>query len=121
MFAEPDEGTEVALLVGDLADKSLVVLATTDGEARYRLLAPVREYAAGRLAASLEHELVKDRHRAFYVALAERAEPEIHRAEQAAWIHRLDADMDNLRLAMQTCHARGDVEDALRLVGGLCG
>jgi non-specific serine/threonine protein kinase len=27
--------------------------------------------------------------------------------------------LDNLRLAMQTCHARGDFENALRLVGGL--
>ncbi|HET7486673.1 MAG TPA: LuxR C-terminal-related transcriptional regulator [Acidimicrobiales bacterium] len=117
--AEPDGAAAVPLLVGDLVDKSLVVLVTTEGEARYRLLAPVREYAAGRLAASGEHELVKNRHRAFYVALAERAEPEIHRGDQAVWIRRLDADLDNLRLAVRTSHGRGDAESALRLAGAL--
>lgn len=113
------DGVDVVLVLGDLVDKSLVVLTATDGEARYRLLAPVREYAAGKLAASDEHELVRDRHLAFFVALAEQAESEIHQADQVAWIHRLDEDLDNIRLAVRTGLARGDADSVLRLAGGL--
>jgi non-specific serine/threonine protein kinase len=112
-------GVDVVLVLGELVDKSLVVRTSTAGEARYRLLAPVREYAAGKLAASGEHELVHGRHCAFFVALAEEAESELHRADQVAWIHRLDEDLDNVRLAVRTGLARGDADSVLRLTGGL--
>jgi non-specific serine/threonine protein kinase len=114
-----EDGVDVVLVLGDLVDKSMVVLTSTEGEARYRLLAPVREYALGKLAASGEYELVNERHCAFFVTLAEEAESEIHGADQVAWIHRLDEDLDNVRLAVRTGLARGDVDSVLRLTGGL--
>lgn len=114
-----EDAVDVVLVLGDLVEKSLVALTSVDGEARYRLLAPVREYAAGKLAASGEHELVRVRHCAFFVALAQEAEAEIHRADQVAWIHRLDEDLDNLRLAVRTALAVDDAESVLRLSGGL--
>jgi len=110
---------DVADLVAGLVEKSLVVLDERDGDARYRFLEPVREYAHGQLAASDESERTRDRHRAFFVNYAERAGPEMHRAEQAAWMRRLDRDLDNLRLAVRTAHARSDAESALRLAGAL--
>lgn len=114
-----ENGVDVVLVLGDLVEKSLVVLTSPEGEARYRLLGPVREYAAGKLAASGEHELVHERHCAFFVTLAEEAESEIHRADQVDWIHRLDEDLDNLRLAVRTGLARRDANSVLRLTGGL--
>src|SRR5262249_23757086 len=99
---------DVADVIVGLVEKSLVVLVEHDGEAPYRFLEPVREYAQGRLAASDEWERTLDRHRAFFVLQAERAGPELHRAKQAAWMRRLDRDLDNLRLAIRTAHARSD-------------
>ncbi len=112
------EADDVADVVAGLVEKSLVVL-DEHGEARYRFLEPVREYAQGRLAASDESERTRDRHRAFFVMHAERAGPEMHRAQQAAWMRRLDRDLDNIRLAIRTAHARSDAESALRVAGAL--
>lgn len=114
-----EDSVDVVLVLGDLVEKSLVVLTSVEGEARYRLLAPVREYAAGKLAASGEHELVRARHCAFFVALAQEAESEIHRPDQVAWIRRLDEDLDNVRLAVRTALAVGDADSVLRIAGGL--
>jgi predicted ATPase/DNA-binding CsgD family transcriptional regulator len=118
-FVCADGGTNVALAIGDLVDKSLVVMEVAGGDARYRLLAPVREYAAGRLAASGEFELVRDRHRAFFVALSKRSALEVHRPDQGAWIRRLDAELDNLRFAVRNCQVQTDPESVLWIAGGL--
>ena len=113
------EESEIADVIAGLVDKSLIVFDEADGEARYRLLEPVREYAVGRLAASTHSGVTRDRHRAYYLAFAELAEPEMHRAEQAAWMRRVDRDLDNLRLAVRTGRARSDAESVLRLAGAL--
>jgi non-specific serine/threonine protein kinase len=113
------EAGDVADVLASLVEKSLVVLDERDGEVRYRFLEPVRAYAQGRLAAAGESEGARDRHRAFFVMYAERAGPEMHRAEQAAWMRRLDRDLDNLRRAVRTAHARSDAESVLRLAGAL--
>ena len=59
-----------------LVDQSLIkVEETADGEPRFRLLDTIREYAAERLEADGEADLIRDRHRDWYVALVERASP----------------------------------------------
>ena len=56
-----------------LADQSLVkVEETADGEPRFRLLDTIREYAAERLEADGEADLIQRRHRDWYVALVDR-------------------------------------------------
>ena len=67
-------------LLGSLVDKSLVVAEERGPEARYRLLETVRQYALERLVESDEAEVVRDRHRDFYLALAERAAPDLETA-----------------------------------------
>ena len=79
----------------------------------------MREYAQGQLAASAQSEACRGRHCAYYLAVAEQAEPEMHRAQQAAWMRRLDRDLDNLRVAVRTGRARSDAESVLRLTGAL--
>ena len=72
-----------------LVDQSLVVVepdtapATGSGAARYRLLEPVRQYAAEQLAACGEEECARDRHAAHYAALAEGAAPALTGPEGA--------------------------------------
>ena len=102
-----------------LVDQSLVVVeaAPVAGEevVRYRLLEPVRQYAAAQLAREPRTEgtrqgeggLVRERHAAYYLALAERAGPELHRADQPAWLERLEQEVDNLRAALLWADEQG--------------
>jgi non-specific serine/threonine protein kinase len=111
--------SEMADVVAGLVDKSLIVLEEADDEARYRFLEPVLEYAQARLAATAHSGATRDRHCEYYRAVAEWVEPEIHRAQQAVCMRRLDRDLDNLRLAVRTARARSDAESVLRISGAL--
>jgi predicted ATPase/DNA-binding SARP family transcriptional activator/Tfp pilus assembly protein PilF len=98
------ERDELLDLLANLVEKSLV-LATAhatehDQEMRYRLLVPVRHYAAERLAAAGEEPRWRARHAAWYLALAQRAEPELEGPDQAAWLERLENEHDDLRAAL---------------------
>jgi non-specific serine/threonine protein kinase len=92
------------------------------GSVRYRLLETVREYAAERLAdeGHAAAAAVRQRHAGHYAALAERAAAALWGADQAAWLARLDAELDNLRAALAWgVAAGGDPEAGLRLAGAL--
>ena len=60
-----------------LVDKSLLAVERTEGATRFRMLDFVRQYAAERLAAAAEGDLLADRHRAYFRELAERADREL--------------------------------------------
>ena len=92
------EGETVLDLLGTLVDKSLVVVEVAeDRSARYTLLEPVRQYAREKLEESGEAEVVLRRHAEFFLALAERAEPELKGAGQEEWLRRLEREHANLR------------------------
>lgn len=71
---------EVVYVLIGLIEQSLVI-ADEDGD-RYRMLETVREYAREKLTSSGKTEAVIQRHRDFYLALAEETEP--NRAGEAA-------------------------------------
>jgi non-specific serine/threonine protein kinase len=78
-----------------------LVLAEPDKQGdgiRYRMLEPVRQYALQKLW-QREKE-AKRRHVAYFLALAEEAEPRIKGREQIEWLDRLEAEHDNLRAAI---------------------
>lgn len=107
-----------------LVDKSLVVVEVPQGahEApRYRLLEPVRQYAREKLEARIpqEADAVRRLHAQCYLALAERAEPELLGARQTEWLERLEVEHDNLRAALSWFFERGEAEANLRLAGAL--
>lgn len=103
-----------------LIDKSLLrQTAHVDGEPRFTMLETIREYALERLAAGEEADEIQNVHAAYYLALAEEAEPELNGAEQRAWLERLEAEHANLRAALQRSLEREDRETALRLGGAL--
>jgi non-specific serine/threonine protein kinase len=110
---------DVLDVLTQLVDKSLVMVVEEGGEARYRLLEPVRQYAQQRLAASGEAERVDARQTAFCLALAERAEPELQGPQQVEWLRRLDREFDNMRATVQRAERRGDAAPILRLAGAL--
>jgi non-specific serine/threonine protein kinase len=67
---------------------------------RYTLLEPVRQYAREKLQESGKAEVVLHRHAQFFLALAERAEPELKGAGQEEWLRRLQREHANLRAAL---------------------
>ena len=108
--------------LGSLVDKSLLISVDGGGsEPFFRMLETVREYAHERLVANGELEAVRRRHAEYYVGLAEAAEPELRRAEQATWLARLDRERDNCRVALDWCIEQGDADWGPRLGGALWG
>lgn len=83
-----------------LVERSLVVVERGSAT-RYRLLETIRQYARERLVESGETDAVRDRHLAFFLDLSQRAEREMRGPEFIDWLQRLDADSDNLRLAIE--------------------
>lgn len=64
-------------LLAALATKSLLAMQEEGGEARYRLLETIREYATERRRARGEDASVEERHALHFLALARAAEPEL--------------------------------------------
>jgi predicted ATPase/DNA-binding CsgD family transcriptional regulator len=95
-----EEGEVLDLLFG-LVEKSLVVTRGSDQEdVRYRLLEPVSQYALQKLEESGEVEAARSAHAEYFLALAERAEPELMGKEPATWLAALGREVGNLRAAL---------------------
>ena len=118
--AEDPIGTaDVLDLLARLVDKSLVLAEERDGHGRYRLLEPVRQYARERLTGSGEGRATEGRHAAHFLALAERAEPELRGPEQDGWLDCLEREHDNLRAALRSLHQASECVPGLRLGAAL--
>jgi predicted ATPase/DNA-binding CsgD family transcriptional regulator len=97
---DPGDETPFALRVRSLVDKSLVLVDESEGQARYRLLETIRQYAHDRLSDAGEVDDARDRHFAHFLDLAETAAPELEQADQDTWLATLEAEHDNLRAAL---------------------
>ena len=107
--------TDVLDLLTDLVHKSLVAIEAEGG--RYRLLDTVGQYAKERLTESSEEERIRERHLAYYLALAEKARPELFGPSQGAWLKQLDLEHENLLAVHAWCdRAVNGGESGLRLV-----
>jgi predicted ATPase/DNA-binding CsgD family transcriptional regulator len=104
-----------------LAEQSLVVPAGTDEdtEPTFRMLETVRQYAHEQLEAEGELGTAARRHAGYYLALAERADPELRGRDQLTWRRRLDAEQDNLRAALRWLLDTEEFEQAVQLAGAL--
>ena len=113
--AREEDAFDVLGLLGRLAEQSLVSADTNANELRYRMLEPVRQYALEKQEESTEAEEIRRRHAAFFLALAERAEPELHGPDQVEWLERLEKENDNLRAAIDWALSGGDAEISARI------
>jgi tetratricopeptide (TPR) repeat protein len=71
------------------------------------------------VTANTEGQALQGRHAAYYLALAERAEPELRGPQQVQWLDRLEAEHDNLRAALAWALDQRAAEVALRLGAAL--
>jgi predicted ATPase len=92
-----------------LVDKSLL-RHTGD---RYWMLETIREFAAEHIA-----DETRRRHAAYFLALAEAAEPHLP-AYEREWVDCLDREHDNLRAALDWLEAEHETESMQRLAGAL--
>ena len=111
---------DVLDLLARLADRSLIAPDEgVAGAAHYRMLETLRQYGGEKLAGSGEVSAVQERHRAYFLSLAEGAADLLHGPEQALWLDRLAEAHDNFRAALGGALAGGDSACALRLGASL--
>jgi non-specific serine/threonine protein kinase len=103
---------DVLDLLSHLVDKSLVNVSEHEGQARYRMLETIREYAREKLNASGEVEAIRSRHLEYFMKLAEAAEPMLF-THGVLWFGRLEAEMDNIRAALDWSMEAAQVAGAL--------
>lgn len=117
------EGDEFTSLdsISTLLDHSLLIVEPwASGASRYRLLEPIRQFAAAALGSADEARRVRERHCQHFLALAEESEPKLTGADQGEWLDRLGAEHANLNVALDACHEDPDgAADGLRLVAAL--
>lgn len=94
--AEQVAGATLAILAS-LVDKSLVQV---NASGRYDLHELLRQYAAAKLRDAGEENILIQRHGDYFLYLAERAEFHAFGREQVTWFDRIEADLDNLRVAL---------------------
>ena len=115
-------GADLSLLAA-LVSKSLV---RRKASGRYDLHELIRQYAMAHLEGdTMLLAATKERYTAFYLALAEAAEPHLKGADQRQWLDRLEQEHDNLRailewaLAAEGTATDSGVAQALQLAAAL--
>lgn len=86
---------------------------------RYRMLETIREFGRDRLAEAGDLDRVRAAHAAYFLRLAETADPQIRGRDQLGWIALLDAEHDNLLAALRHAIDAEDAGTAVRLVAAL--
>jgi predicted ATPase len=103
-----------------LVDNSLVQrLDEVPGEPRFGMLETLREFALERLKARDESAQQRGRHAAYFLALAEEADPCLQGPDQVAWADRLEREQDNLRGALAWYAHSAQPLPGLRLAAAL--
>lgn len=110
---------EVVELLSLLVDKSMVFTENASPATRYRLLEYVRQYAIEKLAESDNADLVRRRHRDFFIERAARLSDKLSREEFERLLWSTEADMPNYRSALTWSMESGDLQKAFEIVDGL--
>ena len=103
------QAAQIAVVLAELVEKSLVLSEDRRGVRRYRLLETIRSYSASRLAASGERPAVAARQAAWVVRLVQGLDPQLTG---------LDSEQGNLRVALETL-LQTEPEEALRLAAAV--
>ncbi|MGY1620236.1 ATP-binding protein [Geodermatophilus sp. SYSU D00691] len=109
--AEQVSGGDVLPALGGLVEQSLVVAEP----GRYRMLEPIRQYAAAKLAAAGETGAVADAAADFFLDLAADARPGLKGPAQGEWLDRLQVEHGNLSATFAALLERRRFGDAALL------
>jgi predicted ATPase/class 3 adenylate cyclase len=88
--------------LASLVDKSLVYRRSDEDspEARFSMLRSIREFAVQRLEEGHDYKVAREAHAQYFLELANRGGPHFLGSGQRVWSDLLNADIDNLRSAM---------------------
>jgi predicted ATPase/DNA-binding CsgD family transcriptional regulator len=116
---DPTGGPDVLTSLDHLVEQNVLTVGPdAEGEPRFRMLETIREFARDQ-APEADEVGLRDRHLAYFVALAERSEPQLRGPEQAAWIRRLAAEQADIRAALAWAQEAHRDESMLRLAAAL--
>lgn len=102
-----------------LRERSLVMLEESQAEMRFRLLETLREFAAEQHSAG-QTAALRRRHADFFRELADTAAPCLTGPDQRQWLHRLEADRENLHLALSEWQSdENEGQKTLQMAGSL--
>lgn len=111
---------DVDVLLARLVDKSLVVTGGRTGpSARFRLLRPVAEYAAGRLVEAGEVVATRARHTQWLIDLTAGLTAGLRGPDGLQWAHRANTELSNFRRAAAWGLSEGDPAEALQIGANL--
>jgi non-specific serine/threonine protein kinase len=112
--------TEAVMGIASLVDKGLVWRENgPNGEPRFAMLEPVREYGLDLLEASDEHEAARRAQAEYCLFVAEQTAGSWPRALDLTSLRTVDAEHANMRAALGWLLERGDAEAMLRLTSAL--
>ncbi len=105
--------------VHSLVDRSLVNATRSGQETRFTILETIRQYAEQRLSDNGELHDVFDRHRDYFLKLAEDSESVVGTAAETGNFEKFEREHDNFRKALAWCRERNHGEMRLRLAEAL--
>ncbi len=113
--------TNVLDLLARLIDKSLILVVEREkfGQARYRLLEPIRQYGWEQLRAAGEETAWRTRQLDYCVTAIEVAAPHLRGADKEVWVGRFSSDDSNFNAALAWALDSNNIEAGLRLVAVL--
>jgi len=122
IFSRTITNKSISDLIASLFDKSLLqrTLDRRDAlrEPRFTMLVTIRQYGLDRLRRMNEEAEVRNWHLAYFVDLAEQAEPNLRAFDMVMWLDRLETELANLRAALGWAQ-ENKVEAQLRLASAL--
>lgn len=113
---------ETLARMNSLVEQSLVLRSPhfADAHPRFTMLETVRECARDRLAEiGADEATARARHAAYFLTLAQQAEPELEGPQQVALLSQLEDEHPNFRAALDWLIRDGQADLALRLAGAL--
>jgi predicted ATPase len=106
--------------IAALTEKGLLRVEQGDDALRHGMLETIREFGLDALAESGERDAIARAHAEWFLALAERALPELTGPTQSQWLERFDLEHANVRVALAfLLDAPDGVDAALRLAAAM--
>lgn len=115
-----DDAATVLDRIEPLIEHSLLMRSEQmDGQPRFRMLEPIRDFALERLVAEGEDGAARDAHAAWCLTLGERTFSVLRGSGRSQWFDLMEVELGNLRGAFAWLDAHDRLEDAVDLAMGL--
>jgi predicted ATPase/DNA-binding winged helix-turn-helix (wHTH) protein len=115
-----DLGMDLFEGLSSLVDQNLLQrVDRAQAEPRFAMLETIRQFAVELLAASGEQAATRRSHAAYCLVLAEEGNPELRSEDRTLWLIQCDAEIHNLRAALDWLFVTRDLDWSLRLCAAL--